>query len=269
VLVGASQDGQDADMKPLEKGYVILCAPRTGSSYLCSLLQSSERLGKPTEHFNLRRMRDYRAGCGTTDDVWSKVIKAASTENGVFGLKLFHEHVTNNKDLEILQRTAHLPKIFLRRRDLLGQAISHAMASQSHRWHSTGSTSTLPVYANHAITRSLNQMVLSNAHWETFIARKGLDIETFYYEDMIQSPERVVNTIAKLIDVDIRDCTLSSPLEIQRNEENEAWRKRYLAENQDVNNLSNTLQSDGWTKLGQGLLPLRKSLHFVRTSLTK
>ena len=61
------------------KKYAILCGSRTGSSYLCNLLRSTNRCGKPSEFFNLEL--DFPS-CK------HKLIKKYKTENEVFGVKI-------------------------------------------------------------------------------------------------------------------------------------------------------------------------------------
>jgi trehalose 2-sulfotransferase len=75
----------------------LLCAPRTGSSLLCGLLQSTDVAGRPESYFRLQdeqawatrwRLQRDAAGAFNYGDYVRAAAVAGSTPNGVFGARV-------------------------------------------------------------------------------------------------------------------------------------------------------------------------------------
>ena len=90
-----------------------------------------------------------------------------STPNGVYGLKVFSQHFDLVKATRWAERLPSLAFIHLERRDLLGQALSHARAVQTQQWVSSHAAKAEAAYdrdlINNALVRAATRNSLSPA----------------------------------------------------------------------------------------------------------
>jgi LPS sulfotransferase NodH len=120
--------------------YVILITPRSGSTFLTHALAQTNVLGNPNEWFNHDSVLLIAKEHGLTDiDKYSNfIIRQKKSANGVFGVEL------SWPQFNFLNQIASLsdylgPEIVwfsLRRRNLVGQAISLMIANQTGIFHS-------------------------------------------------------------------------------------------------------------------------------------
>jgi LPS sulfotransferase NodH len=220
-------------------GYVITAEPRSGSQYLCRLLESTGVLGRPREVFGQaearqRLWRDPRGGL-------LEMIGEASTANGIYGFKIFSHH------LDIMGSTAWLSRLpsprFVRltRGDLLGQAISYVRAQQTKAYSAGRPIRGEPRYDAGAITTTLARLAQQDARWRAYVARNGLAPLELSYEEVVAAPQATVASVAALLGVDGAQAELAQvTVEMQRDALSETWRARFLAEERDLDWL------DGW-----------------------
>jgi len=118
--------------------YAIITTPRSGSTFLCSILQSIRIAGYPTEH--LRQASAVLAKNCQFDYIklLHALIAYKTTPNGVFGTK-FISHF-----LEVFQKAKFdfgeifqsISKyIYLVRQDKVAQAVSIVLAQKTNVWH--------------------------------------------------------------------------------------------------------------------------------------
>ncbi len=122
--------------------YALISTPRCGSSMFCDILKGTEKLGRPEEWFNLRRIRAYCQVMGIENVSFSKyvedIIRRTTSSTGVFGVNF---HVDQYQSL--LQRNIDIFNVvkfdkiyFLEREDKVAQAYSLAKAKVSDVWSS-------------------------------------------------------------------------------------------------------------------------------------
>ena len=142
--------------RPGFDSYLICATPRSGSTLLCGLLESSGVAGRPASYFNRRGLHDYatrwrisRPRDGRIDEAYVRAALAAGqTPNGVFGGRIMAETLPELigdlaaesgsavTDVALLSaRLGRLRFVHLRRRDVVAQAVSWAKALQTHYWH--------------------------------------------------------------------------------------------------------------------------------------
>src|SRR5438105_1838527 len=126
---------------PVRIRYGILSSQRSGSTLLARALFETRHAGDPLEYFNLRLLALARKQTGNqflTPIEFMRLMELRRTSpNGVFGMKIHYEqmlrafqsNVPNQKMIEFLRNQHHL--FWMRRRDRLRQAISHALATQT------------------------------------------------------------------------------------------------------------------------------------------
>src|SRR3954447_18876707 len=137
--------------------YLICATPRSGSTLLCGLLDSSGVAGHPASYFNRKSVNDYadewriaRPRGGRIDEAFVRAALAAGrTSNGVFGGRIMAETLPElisglaaaapgpaATDVDLLTgQFGRLRFVHLRRCDVVAQAVSWAKVVQTHFWH--------------------------------------------------------------------------------------------------------------------------------------
>jgi trehalose 2-sulfotransferase len=223
------------------RGYAICTEPRSGSVFLCRLLRSTGVLGKPTEYFNADAVRGVRGGPvdypPDPEAQLAEIPRLGSTPNGVYGLKIFSQQFDLVKSTRWAERLPSLAFIHLERRDLLGQALSHARAVQTQQWVSSHATNAEATYDRDLINNALALAAREQARWRYYFARNGIAALSLVYEDIVQAPQETVEAVGRLVGLTETpkvDLDQLGDLTIQRDALNDEWRARFLAEARDL-----------------------------------
>ncbi|MDP3078183.1 Stf0 family sulfotransferase [Bradyrhizobium sp.] len=237
-----------------KRGYAICTTPRSGSNYLCELLDSTGTLGNPIEYFSpaALRVRGLPEFSGDREARLRQALCLGATSNGIYGLKLFVDHFDDMARTHWISKLPALSFVYLTREDVLGQAISAARADQTRRYRSTQPAAGPSVYDARAIRANLNYLVTADARWRAFFARNGLAPLLLTYERVADDPLSAITAIAARLDPDGKieiDRTKVS-LKIQRDAETLAWRERFVREHGDPGYLDRPRPpSPFWTPL--------------------
>jgi LPS sulfotransferase NodH len=222
------------------QGYAICTTPRSGSNYLCQLLESTDALGRPREFFNgpARRILDDPTYPDNPEEQIQRIRTMGATSNGIYGVKVFpFQHDQIQAHVSWTRELPGLSFIHLQRSDLLGQAISWTRAVQTGRYRSTQVAVGDAVYDADAIYEHLLSLCILNARWSAFFARTGKRLLTIEYEALIESPTATITSIARLLGVG--DPIALNPalidLEMQRDRTSAEWKERFIAERGDPN----------------------------------
>lgn len=217
---------------PLTRGYAICAEPRAGTVFLCRLLTATGRLGKPAEYFH----RAERARALLRDPAeLDRLAARAATPNGVYGLKVFSAHFDLVARTRWTERLPGLAFVHVRRRDLLGQAVSLARAIQTGQYKADSEAAAEPRYDPHLIADCLARTAYGQARWESWFARNGLDVLRLDYEDVAERPEAAVAAVARRVGIDDLPAVEGDQagLRVQRDALSEEWRSRFVAERGD------------------------------------
>jgi LPS sulfotransferase NodH len=236
------------------RGYVICTTPRSGSNYLCELLDSTGMLGHPIEYFSPAALRsrglpEFR---GNHQARLAQALRLGATGNGVYGIKVFVDHFDDMARTHWVTKLPAPSFVHLTREDLLGQAISAAKADQTQRYRSTQSASGASSYDARAIRANLDYLVTADARWNLFFARNGIAPLRLVYEQVVDAPLQAIRAVAAGLDPggDIEIDPERVSLEIQRDAETLAWRERFIAELGDRDYLDRPLsRSQIWTSV--------------------
>ena len=223
------------------RGYALCTSPRSGSNFLCQLLESTGLLGKPREYFDgfSRRALDF---ADYPDDVALQVewIRTrAITANGVYGVKLFPWHFAKAAgQLDLLSELPDLKFIRLTRVDKLGQAISWTRALQTSQYRSSQQLQGDARYDPEAITRQLHRLVAIDATWDAYFARTAQAALQLSYEGILQDPDRAVADVLAFMGLGRARADESKvTVKKQRDALSEEWRERYLTDRGDPNKI--------------------------------
>ena len=158
-----------------------------------------------------------------------------TTPNGVFGLHAHFDQFVTALRLGLFGRCLPAPRfLYIRRRDLLGQAISLVHARQTRQWTSNGAASGEAAYDGRAIREALHGLIQQNANWELYFAEAGIEPCLLVYEELVTAPERELARICAFLGIDW-DGGFERPrasIDRQVDPAKQAWRARFLAERQ-------------------------------------
>lgn len=160
------------DLDPYQGKPEILCAiastPRSGSSLLGRLLLANG-VGVPNEYFNhsphiafLARRWDLINGKQELDidEYMQTLFKYRTTKQGVFTVKAHWDQFYLFLKNGVLNRYLFAARfVMIRRRDLLGQAISYEIASQTGQWASNWVGVKEVVYSKDSIHKKIQYII--------------------------------------------------------------------------------------------------------------
>lgn len=209
----------------------LLCAtPRSGSTLLCGLLESSGVAGHPASYFNRRGLHDYATGWrvsqpagGRIDSAYVRAALAAgSTSNGVFGGRLMAESRPELiadlaaeadqppvSELKLLVgQFGRLRFVHLRRLDVVAQAVSWAKSVQTHFWHpgeriEPGAEA--PHYDEELIGRLVKTVERFEAGWNTWFTQQRITPFEVTYEQLASDPLLVAHQVLDFLDLEIEE----------------------------------------------------------------
>lgn len=209
--------------------YIICATPRTGSTLLCDLLNSTRVAGEPDSFF-MRNVDPIwaerwglppREGKGTVDHS-SAYLKAAIAagrgQTGIFGLRMMREDLPHlmtmidqaypakSSDKERLQAAfGRVLCIYLSRQDKLSQAISMVKAEQSGLWHIAPDGSELerlappkePEYDFVRIKAKLDELESYDAKWVSWFSEQNIKPLRINYETLSENPDATILAICE------------------------------------------------------------------------
>lgn len=220
---------------PADRGYVVCATPRSGSTYFCELLASTGQLGKPQEYFNTVGRRKY------TDPNYPKnpivqmeiVRSMGATPNGIYGVKMMPLHFRRARNRgDLFHELPNLKFLRIRRRDLLGQAISMWRAQQTGQFVASHRRRKTPVYDLQRIRTCVGDVLAMEASWDAVMLELGLQPLTFDYEDVVRDPQAAVDRVAALMELAAPPPINRALIQVtvQRGHDTDDWRQRFLAD---------------------------------------
>ena len=241
--------------------YLICATPRTGSTLLCGLLESTGVAGHPESYFRREDERSWATrwdligsedGSFGFDDYLAAAISAGRTGNGVFAARVMwgtlddvvarlgsiHPDIAGS-DIGLLRRALGTTRfIHLQRNDVVGQAVSWMRAEQTGLWqeidraHLEGSGTEPP--KPHLDLGRIHDLVQTidahNVAWREWFASAAVRPHRLRYEDIVVDPVGVTRGLLDFLALEV-----SPELEIRAHHErladhlNAQWADRYRA----------------------------------------
>ncbi len=236
--------------------YIICSTPRTGSTLLCALLNSTGVAGHPESYFRKQDVRAYAERWGIKvsstgffnyADYVKAALDAGTTENDVFAMRVMWgtmEEVVRGlqgvyptlggKELDLLRQAfGRVRFVYLRREDVVGQAISWLRAEQTNLWQSTDPhvKAGEPRYDFDELDKLVHTINEHNIAWKNWFEKLGIKPYAITYEQLGVHPEQ---TILGLMDFLGLDLAVGRELKVGNkrlaDSINTQWAERYKEE---------------------------------------
>jgi LPS sulfotransferase NodH len=235
------------------QAYILCATPRSGSTLLCAHLRASGVAGHPQSLFrreDLQEYADYWRITGPDGRYAFKDYLAAALIEGrgqtdTFALRLMWETLGEligylggaalDGQADLLRRTfGPLRYIYLRRDDLIGQAISRHKAEVSGIWHvgiEESDHPATPHYDYDRILTHVREAEAANRHWQDWFAANGVTPFRITYEDLSQDPSAITREALAFLNLPAPPTDrVTVPNRKMADAESAAWAARFDAE---------------------------------------
>lgn len=214
-------------------GSLILTSPRTGSTWLASMINQTGQMGMCDEWLEKAH---FPSGFGSVDDsFFEQLLKLSSTPNGRFCVKVFPWHlyrISKEGGVDFIHQMSqryNVKLVLLERRDKIAQAVSHAKARKSGVWTAAQRKKYNPDYSFERIFRSYLNIQNQDLFWKTYLNFKNIEFSHIFYEEIIKDKNSILTDIAHQISVS-NPGAAQSEIHKQDNSLNENWTTRFLAD---------------------------------------
>lgn len=252
-----------ANVKAGPLGAYLICAtPRTGSSLLCGLLESTGVGGHPESYFRQPDEPSWASrwglplssdgSCSYADFVRA-AITAGTTQNGVFAARIMWGTLKEvidrlgpvfpnlvGADLDLLNRAfGPLRFVYLRRDNVVAQAVSWFRAEQTDVWQEAdlfrqkpGLVPQFDIDKIHELVRLINE---HNTAWLEWFGSVGVTPHRVRYEDLDADPVGVTRGILDSLGLELpRGQKIRARHRPLGDELNAEWIDRYRAAEPDA-----------------------------------
>ncbi|PWU08264.1 MAG: hypothetical protein C5B51_08050 [Terriglobia bacterium] len=231
-------------------GCMICLTPRSGSTYLASLLESTGRFGVAREFMNLwdykHNVREilgalipiapsdepvFEEGITTLSAYVRSAIRTSQNVEGVFVLKgdLYQLLPLFTRGwLRAGMRKVRF--VYVTRQDVLLQAISLFRAVRSGAWSSEQQGERAVVYDRDGILERFEYLLRMMQRWEMLFSLLGIYPLRMTYEQISRDPGNAVKKIGSLLGLRGNIQTGTTPLQRQRDAQSELWASMIRAE---------------------------------------
>ena len=194
--------------------YLVAITPRSGSSFFASLLTETHLLGEPgRELINYETMPIRIAEMESTNLVQhlNRTRWRFSSTNGVFALKASYFHFEPFIQQGLSETMfGTFQYVYLTRQDIVSQAVSLYLATETNIFHSTThSWSELVahrervLYDEIKVRQWLQHLVLQELGWEAFFAIRQIEPLRLHYHEVVASPPDCIAEVAHHLGVPV------------------------------------------------------------------
>lgn len=219
--------------------YGVISGTRSGSTYLCDLLESTNRAGIPKEFLNPDKREFFKDKYDYKNDrsLINHIIGKVQTDNEVFGGKFIVN--VSNPDRNQLQHLidqgyndlSDWKWVILLRDNIVLQAISRYRAYEDNMWTYSGNVEIPEVEYNYdRIQACIREIKSEREYIENFHKKipKNKKMFVSYEQDLIPYPEQTITSILSFLDVGIENIPkLQSNSIIKRDNKSLEWEKKY------------------------------------------
>jgi LPS sulfotransferase NodH len=226
---------------------VFICGvQRSGTWLLAHLLRSSGAVGYPGEFFSPDDARRFREQWGVSrfEDYLGHVFEVGTSSIGVFAAKLMWNYFEQfmfqirrltseyeRPDLEVITSVFPAPQfVFIRRDDVLAQAVSWSKAAQTGQYAAHQPKTGEAVFDFDHIDGLRELVLVQNGAWHRWFARHAIEPFEITYEELCANQLGVTLRTLSFLDLEpLTDATIEPPPELkkQADQVNANWISRY------------------------------------------
>lgn len=210
--------------------YLIATTPRCGSHYFGHLLFATKQLGAPLEYLNPYSYRRWSQIVGSTEPavILREIMARRTSPTGWFGLQAHWPQLTFAQSKLPHDALDFRRIIWVRRRDIIEQAVSLTIALQTGAWTSFHRPLSEPIYDYKAIADCADGIRQMESAWEQFLMRTNAPHLSLFYEDIRANESKAITDVLNWFELPAVDVSLSGALEKQATSINSAWKDRFL-----------------------------------------
>jgi LPS sulfotransferase NodH len=238
---------------------IIASTGRCGSHMLGHALHKTEAFGFPLEYANLANFNEWKKKLKTADlqETIAELKKRRTSTNGVFGIKIHYSHIKQFGGFKkVLEYFPDAYYILLSRENVLKQAVSLSIASQTGEWIAGQKrVCNDPKYDFNQIDESLRNIILDNSSWRYTLAANGCNYIEMDFDDICNNLADSLENIASFVGCKI-DKTKIPQEQItkkQSNQRNIEWVAQFIAEIDKNKELLCDLKTSFFTKVKRKL----------------
>lgn len=210
------------------KNYLVCSSPRTGSTYLCRLLQQTGKMGFPSEYFNQGvHVQEWfqRFSINSVRELVPILKRFRTSPNGVFGFKAHMDQFQFLRQQVLVQEAfPELKFILIQRRDLLQQAISLSKAQQTNAWSSLRTPDKQAAFDIKHIESCMDNIQSQVSGWKKLFAFFDVDYIDVWYEDLCEKPQKTITQCLEFLGEDEVEIDPGKvDVSVQRDSETQAW----------------------------------------------
>ena len=211
--------------------YAIISGPRSGSTFLCNLLESTGLAGFPVENF-----RDHAAilarHCNFDYIRYMQILMThKTTSNGVFGTKIISHFLPTyrRKDLNIdnFLNKYFSKYIYLIREDKVAQAVSIFIAQKTETYHIFNKSQeqeynkkvkeiALETIDLEEINKRYNFVCQQDKYLEKFCRDNQIDPFVIKYEELVNKPQQYISDILTYLGINNQKIDLNIQTNIKK-----------------------------------------------------
>jgi trehalose 2-sulfotransferase len=187
---------------PTSDALVILSTPRSGSTLLCELLRLNDvclphEYFQPAQYLPLFAHRWECVQAGALDELRyvTKLRRHRTFLNGWLGINLHGSHLAHFVRMAHGFSGVRLHYVHLLRRDVIAQAVSYHIASETAQWSSEFTSSKSSEYDFLKIQKRLLRVQAQNLLIAAYLAGRCAPATTLYYEDLAADPTGTLRRI--------------------------------------------------------------------------
>lgn len=220
---------------------ILASTPRSGSHLFGHAMQSTGHLGAPLEYFHKthwEKWQELAAAAG--EDTLRHIIRRRTSPNGLFAAKMHYSHIIKVKiEWRRLFEYPNVAVVRLKRRNVLRQAISFAVAEQTLSWIGGQPVVAEPSYSHRAIARALRRLVLEDASWDVYLAGFGFPTKIVFYEDFVKDMDGHIRDLGAFLGLEDAvsltvDRSFLPPR--QATSRSDEWEARFIEETRATGN---------------------------------
>lgn len=221
---------------PVFDGPLVLLAfvNRSGSNLLASHMRTVPRLAGFHEQLNWTTVLNTseRQGISNFPDYIQHATTLAQKPDKIYGFKASWDQMLMLLRFGIDRMYTGVNVVHITREDIVGQAISLLIASQTEQWTSkqTAREDVTPKYDETRITNIINDCSAAAEKVRLVSQMSGARYLSVTYEQVVENPALVIRQIGRSMGAKLPTWQPKPvPLERQANALNDEWRSRYLA----------------------------------------